>query len=98
MQNSTITFRKVNGDNNLAAFAEVNLLDTYTVSGIKIWDNGDKGYNVQLPGSPKTVKGNYYENPFFRINKKGQNSALKDYIVDAYKQTLVSEESVPVLS
>ena len=88
-----ITFRKNKNKNNLVAFATVEILGVYKVSGIKIWDNKGE-YSVQLPGYSNTGKnGKKYYNPHFSFVNSSHTHAFNDEILSRFSAWITELEN-----
>ena len=90
MSNTAITIRLNTTENsNLVAFASADILDTYLINGIKIWDNGEKGFNVEMPNKPKKAKdGKTYKNAFFSLKKTAHQTRFESLILAAYRDII----------
>ncbi len=70
-------------------FANVNVLGTFTVSGIGLWQNQD-GVGVELPyktsvkNNPKT--GKPYKNNVWQYNSEMHRAQFAELIIEAYNK------------
>ena len=86
-----VNFRKNKNNNSLIAFAEVIILDTYKVTGFKLWDN--KGLlKVQMPGYTNVGKnGHKYHNSYFSFINPEHQKAFESAILGAWLEKCEQE-------
>ncbi len=95
MTDTKVTIRlNTKKDSKLAGFASVNVLNMFTVDGIKLWRNQD-GIGVQMPfdtslkKNPKTDKP--YQNTNFSYNNAMHQAQFNELIIAEYNQKIGAE-------